>query len=189
MDIKHIIVAITGASGAVYGIRLLEALQATEGIETHLVLSSWAERTIGIETTYSVEEVRALADHLYDYHDLAARISSGSFRTHGMVIAPCSMKSVASITCGYSENLISRAADVMIKEHRTLVLVPRETPLNVIHLENMTKLAQLGVVMLPPVPGFYARPKSIDDIVNHTVGKILDQLGIEHSLFTRWEGC
>ena len=186
---KHIIIAITGASGAIYGIRLLEALQAAEDIETHLILSSWAERTIGIETTYTVAEVRALADNLYDYHDLVARISSGSFRSYGMVIAPCSMKSVSSIACGYSENLISRAADVMIKEHRKLVLVPRETPLNVIHLENMTKLARLGVVMLPPVPGFYAHPESIDDIVDHTVGKILDQLGIEHSLFTRWEGC
>ncbi|EGO64359.1 UbiX family flavin prenyltransferase [Acetonema longum] len=187
MKPKRIIVAITGASGAILGIRILEELRRLE-VETHLVLSQWAERTIRMETDYTVEQVRSLAGVCHPVDDLAASISSGSFHTDGMVIAPCSMKTLAAIACGFSYNLISRAADVAIKEKRRLVLVPRETPLSSIHLQNMLALSNNGVVLLPPCVGFYTRPDTVEAIVNHLTGKILDVLGFEHQLFPRWTG-
>lgn len=181
----RIIVGITGASGAIYGIRMLEALNDA-GFEVHLILSSWAEKTIAIETDYKIEEVRSLATPVYSASNQAAIISSGSFNTDGMIIAPCSMKSLAAISHGYADNLISRAADVVLKERRKLVLIPRETPLNAIHLENMLRLSQLGATILPPIPAFYNHPKTVTDIVNHTVSRTLDQFGIDNSLTKRW---
>jgi flavin prenyltransferase len=181
----RLIVGMTGASGAVLGIRLLDALRALP-VETHLVLSQWARATIETETGYSVRQVHALADHVYGVRDQAAAISSGSFRTDGMVVIPCSMKTLAAIRTGYGEGLIARAADVTIKEHKPLVLVPRELPLSVIHLENMLALARLGVVMAPPVPAFYQRPASVDDIIDHIVARVLDQLGLEQPGTSRW---
>ncbi|MCS6767682.1 MAG: UbiX family flavin prenyltransferase [Candidatus Nitrosocaldus sp.] len=183
----RILVCISGGSGVVYGIRLLEALK-TLGVESHLIMSRWAEECIRLETDLSVEAVRALADHVYSNEDLAARPSSGSFKLDGTVIIPCSMKTLASIALGLDETLISRAAMVAMKESRKLVLVPRETPLTAVHIEHMLNLARLGVVILPAMPGFYHRPRSIDDLINHIVGKVLDQFGIEHDLFRRWEG-
>lgn len=183
--LMKIIVGISGASGAIYGIRLLEELKKRE-IESHLVISKWGTVTIGKETDYSVEQVMSLADKVYDEDNLGAAISSGSFKNNGMVIAPCSMKTLSGIANGYAEELIIRAADVCIKERRRLIILARETPLNPIHLENMLKLSRLGVTIMPPVPAFYANPKTLDDIVNHTVGRILDQLDIDNQLFTRW---
>jgi 4-hydroxy-3-polyprenylbenzoate decarboxylase len=183
----RLVVGMTGATGAVLGIRLLQALRALS-VETHLVISQWARATIETETGYSVREVRALADHAYGAGDQAAAISSGSFRTDGMVVIPCSMKTLAAIRTGYGEGLIARAADVTIKERKPLVLVPREMPLSVIHLENMLALARLGVIMAPPVPAFYQRPASIEDLVDHIVARVLDQLGLELPGTTRWPG-
>lgn len=183
----RIIVAITGASGAVYGITLLEALKELE-VETHLVLSRQAEGIIAVETAYTAGDVRALASCAYSENDFDAPVASGSFLHHGMVIAPCSMKTLAGIAAGYAENLIQRAADVTVKEGRRLVLVPRESPFSAIHLENMLKLARLGVVIAPPVPAFYHRPQSILDLVEFSVGRILDLLGVENHLFQRWSG-
>lgn len=182
---KKIVVGISGATGAIYGIRILEALRDC-GVETHLILSSWAEKTIKIETSYSVEEVKSLATQVHSSSNQAAIISSGSFITDGMIIAPCSMKSLASISYGLADNLLSRAADVILKERRKLVIVPREAPLSEIHLENMLRLARMGSVILPPMPAFYNKPKSIDDIVNHTVSRVLDQFGIDNDLTNRW---
>ena len=184
--VKRIIVAISGASGAIYGIRLLNALQK-ERVETHLIISRWARETIREETSYSVESIEKLANYSYDVRDLTTPLSSGSFLIHGMVVIPCSMKTLAAIACGYVENLIARAADITIKESRELVLVPRETPLNAIHLENMLKLSKLGVVILPPMPAFYTKPSNIDDLIKHTIGKVLDQLGIDNSIYKRWK--
>jgi polyprenyl P-hydroxybenzoate/phenylacrylic acid decarboxylase-like protein len=183
---KNIVVAMTGASGAIYGIRLLEEIGKSRDWETHLIISRWAEETIRLETDYSVDQVTGLADRSYDENDLAAPISSGSFPTEAMVIVPASMKTLAAIACGFDSTLIVRAADVAIKEKRQLIVVPREAPLSVIHLRNLTTLASAGVSVVPPVPGFYSKPETIDDIINHTVGKILDQLKIPHSLYTRW---
>src|SRR5690625_3319504 len=180
-----IVVGISGASGDIYGIRVLEALKE-HGVETHLIISSWAEKTITVETSYKVDEVKSLATHVYSSANQAALISSGSFRTDGMVIAPCSMKSLASISYGLADNLITRAADVILKEKRRLVLIPREAPLNEIHLENMHRLARMGATIMPPMPAFYNKPKSIDDIINHTVSRTLDQLNIENNLTDRW---
>lgn len=182
----RLVVAITGATGAIYGIRLLEALK-DRGMESCLVVSKWAERTITAETSHSVDDVRSLSTHWYEPDDLAAPISSGSYATAGMVIAPCSMKTLGAIANGYSDNLVARAADVTMKERRPLVLVPRETPLSAIHLENMLKLARLGVTIMPPMPAFYCNPQSVDDIVNHLVGKVLDVFGVDHNLFRRWK--
>jgi 4-hydroxy-3-polyprenylbenzoate decarboxylase len=182
----RLVVAISGASGAIYGIRTLEALKMY-GVESHLILSKWAEATIKIETSYSLEDVKQLATVVYSSADQAAKISSGSFHVDGMIIAPCSMKTLSSVAHGLAVNLVSRAADVTLKERRKLVMVPRETPFNDIHLENMLKLSRMGVVMLPPVPGFYNHPKTIDDIVNHTIARILDQFHIENNLTTRWK--
>lgn len=180
------VVAMTGATGAALGIRLLEVLGQL-GVETHLILSDWARATIKIETDTSVDEVRALASHAYSARDLAAILSSGSFRTDGMVVCPCSMKTLSAIRIGFSDNLITRAADVTLKEHRKLVLVAREAPLSEIHLENMHYLARAGAVIFPPTVAYYARPASVDEVTDYVVGRVMDQLGIEHSLIKRWK--
>lgn len=182
-----LIVGITGASGAIYGIRMLEALRSS-GVERHLVLTKWAEATIALETSYDLAQVCQLANAYYPPGNQAARISSGSFMTDGMVVVPCSMKTVAAIRHGLSDNLLTRAADVTLKEARPLVLVPRESPLSAIHLENLTDLAKMGVRIVPPMPAFYNYPTSVDDVINHTIGRILDQLGIPNDWSTRWEG-
>jgi 4-hydroxy-3-polyprenylbenzoate decarboxylase len=181
-----IVVGITGSSGVIYGIKLLYFLKKSE-IETHIVLSKWAEKNIEIETDERVAEVKKLASFEYKENDMAASISSGSFKTDGMIIIPCSMKTLASIANGYDDNLISRAASVTIKENRKLVIVPRETPLSQIHLSNMLKLARIGVTILPAMPGFYHRPKTVNDLILHIVGKTLDQFEINNEVFKRWE--
>ena len=173
-----IIVAITGATGAIYGVRILQRLREA-GAESHLVISRWGARTLLHETPYSREQVEALATVTYAPGDMGAAISSGSFRTDGMVIAPCSAKTLAAIAHGFGENLVHRAADVVLKERRKLVLVVREAPLSDIHLENMLKLSRMGAVILPPMPAFYNNPRSLTDIVDHTVARMLDQFGIE----------
>lgn len=184
---KRIIIGITGASGAIYGVRTLQALRAAGGIETHLVLSPSGKRTIIEETDWSVEEVEALADVAHAHRDIGASIASGSFRTAGMLVAPCSIKTLSGIVNSYDDNLLTRAADVCLKERRTLVLLVRETPLHLGHIELLAQAARYGAVVLPPVPAFYHRPQTIDDIVNHSVGKALDQFGIAHQLFKRWK--
>jgi 4-hydroxy-3-polyprenylbenzoate decarboxylase len=183
----RLILAITGSSGVIYGIKVLEILSNLK-IETHLIISEWGERNVQIETERSVEFVKSLATKQYSSDNMAAPISSGSFITDGMAIVPCSMKTLSSIANGYDDNLVSRAASVCIKESRKLVIVPRETPLSRIHLQNMSKLADIGVIVLPAMPGFYHRPKSIDDLVTHIAGKILDQFDIDHNVFKRWGG-
>lgn len=183
-----LIVAITGASGAIYGIRLLKVLSQKKNIETHLIISGAAETVIRSETDYTIEEIKSLANFAYAVNDLGARLASGSFKRDGMVIAPCSIKTMSAIAHSYSDNLIVRAADVTLKERGKLVLLVRETPLHLGHLRNMERLAEMGAVILPPVPAFYHQPKTIDDIVDHIVGKTLDVLGIEHNLFQRWSG-
>jgi 4-hydroxy-3-polyprenylbenzoate decarboxylase len=183
---RRLIVAMTGASGTILGVRLLEMLQGT-GIETHLVMSRWAARTLVHETAYTPDKVQALASVVHPLTDQGAAISSGSFLTMGMVVVPCSTRTLAAIAHGFGDNLIHRAADVVLKERRKLVLAVRESPLSEIHLKNMLELSRMGVVICPPVPGFYARPKSIDEMVDHTVVRILDQLGI-HVEAHRWAG-
>ncbi|MSO52093.1 MAG: phenolic acid decarboxylase subunit B [Acidobacterium sp.] len=183
---QRLIVAITGASGTIYGVRLLEMLQST-GIETHLVMSRWGARTLVHETSYTPEQVTKLATVVHPLTDQGATISSGSFVTMGMVIAPCSVRTLAAIAHGLGDNLIHRAADVVLKERRKLVLAVREAPLSEIHLENMLKLSRMGVVISPPMPALYSRPKTIDDMVNYTCVRLLDQLGI-HIETTRWAG-
>ena len=183
----RLIVALTGATGAMYGVRLLERLRDA-GAETHLVISRWGARTLLHETPYTREQVEALATVSYQSNDMGAAISSGSYKTDGMVIAPCSAKTLAAIAHGFGENLVHRAADVALKERRRLVLAVREAPLSDIHLENMLRLSRSGAVILPPMPAFYNHPQTIDDIVDHTVGRILDQFGIEVSGATRWSG-
>ncbi|NLI11345.1 UbiX family flavin prenyltransferase [Pelotomaculum propionicicum] len=182
---KKIIIAISGASGAIYGIRLLEEL-IKKGAETHLIISGAAKETIMMETNYSLEELEKNAHHYYNNKNIAAAPASGSFLHDGMVIAPCSMKTLSAIAHGYADNLINRAADVTIKEKRRLILVTRETPLSVIHLENMLKLARLGVFIMPPVTSFYHRPQTVEDIIDQLTGRLLDELGIENSLARRW---
>ena len=184
---RGIIVGISGASGVLYGIRLLEALKAVEGVETHLVMSPSAGRTIIEETDYKLDQVRDLADVVYPHADIGAAISSGSFRTSGMIVAPCSIKSLSGIVNSYNDNLLTRAADVCLKERRPLVLMVREAPLHLGHLELLVRAAQYGAIILPPAPAFYSRPQSIDDIVNHSVGKALDLLDIPHALMKRWK--
>jgi len=181
----RLVVGITGSSGVIYGIKVLEVLLKIK-IETHLIISQWGERNVQIETDKSVEFVKSLATRYYNNDDMAAPISSGSFKTDGMAIVPCSMKTLSSIANGYDDNLVSRAAGVCIKESRRLVIVPRETPLSKIHLQNMISLADIGVIVLPAMPGFYQRPKSMDDLITHIAGKILDQFGIEHNIYRRW---
>jgi len=182
---SRIVVAITGSTGAIFGIRTLEALRDL-GIETHLILSAWGEKTIQIETDYKVEEVQKLAVVCHDYRNQAASISSGSYPTAGMVIAPCSMKTLAAIAHGLADNLVHRAADVVLKERRKLVLLAREMPLHQVHLQNMITLTQMGAVILPPMPAFYNHPQNLDDMVNHIVARTLDQFGIENNLTRRW---
>ncbi len=184
---KKIIIGMSGASGAIYGIRLLEALKAIEGVETHLILSPSAGRTVAEETDYKLEYVRSLADVVYPHGDIGAAVASGSFRTAGMIVAPCSIKSLSGIVQSYNDNLLTRAADVCLKERRPLILMIRETPLHLGHLELLAQAARYGAVLLPPVPAFYNRPQTLDDIVNHSVGKALDQLHIDHNLFRRWK--
>lgn len=180
-----LIIGITGSTGVIYGVRLLEVLKE-KNIQTHLIISEWAKKCLAMETSFTIDYVKSLATSISDEENMAASISSGTHKVDGMIIVPCTMKTLSSIAVGYDETLISRAAGVTLKESRKLVLVPRETPLTAINLENMLKLARLGVVILPPVPGFYTKPKTIDEIVNHTVGKCLDQFHIEHDLYKRW---
>lgn len=181
------IVAITGASGAIYGIRLLEILRDLN-IETHLIVSKAANITISTETSFSINDVKQIADHNYNPNDIAAKIASGSFKVKGMIIAPCSMKTLASIASGFEDDLISRAASVVIKEQKKLALMVRETPLSAIHLENMLRLAKIGVAICPPVPAYYNHPKALEDIVNHSVSRVLDLFNIETDLIKRWKG-
>jgi 4-hydroxy-3-polyprenylbenzoate decarboxylase len=184
---RRLIVGMTGSTGAVFGIRLLEALKHAE-VESHLIISKWAQRTIEHETRHTIEQVRALATVVHSQGDMGASISSGSFITEGMVVIPCSVRTLGGIANGYGEHLVHRAADVILKERRRLVLVVRETPLSEVHLENMLKLARMGVVMLPPMPAFYNHPKTVDDIVDHIVFRVLDQFGIATPFAKRWDG-
>jgi flavin prenyltransferase len=184
----RLVVGITGATGAVLGVRLLEVLGGLDGVETHLVMSRWARTSIELETGYTAREVAKLADVAYARGDQAAAISSGSFTTGGMVVIPCSMKTLAGIRAGYAEGLLGRAADVTLKERRPLVLVPRETPLSVIHLENMLSLARMGVAIVPPMPAFYNHPEAVGDIVDHFIARVLDQFGLAAPTANRWTG-
>lgn len=188
---KRLIIGISGASGVIYGVRMLQVLQQVAEVETHLVISNAARQTLALETDYALREVQALADVVHDVRDIAASISSGSFKTAGMVILPCSMKTLSGIVHSYSDGLLTRAADVVLKERRQLVLCVRETPLHLGHLRMMTTAAELGAVIMPLVPAFYHRPVQVMDIVDQTVNRILDQFGIELAvdLFTRWQGA
>ena len=184
-SVLRLIVGITGSTGATYGLRILEVLRDA-GVKTHLIMSEWGEKCIAMETGHNAEYARSLATTHSDEKNMASSVSSGTHRTDGMIVAPCSMKTLSAIANGYDDTLVARAAGVTIKESRKLVLVARETPLSAIHLENMLKLARIGVVILPPVTEFYTSPRTIEDVVNHGVGKCLDQFGIEHSLYRRW---
>ena len=183
---RRIVIGVTGASGSAYAYRALEVLRDMKDVETHLVVSRQAARTIELETNKSVKDFEALADTVYEHGDLAAAISSGSFITEGMLVIPCSMGSASAIAYSLNANLLVRAADVCLKERRKLVLVVRETPLHAGHLRTLTRLAEIGAVIMPPMPALYANPKSVEDVVAHGVGKALDQFGIEHNLFERW---
>ncbi|EPQ2423099.1 UbiX family flavin prenyltransferase [Enterobacter hormaechei] len=186
---KRLIVGISGASGAIYGIRLLQVLRDVAGVETHLVMSQAARQTLSLETDLSLRDVQALSDVVHDARDIAASISSGSFKTAGMVILPCSIKTLSGIVNSYTDTLVTRAADVVLKERRPLVLCVRETPLHLGHLRLMTQAAELGAVIMPPVPAFYHRPQTLDDVINQTVNRVLDQFDIDlpEDLFTRWQ--
>lgn len=183
-----VIVGITGATGAVLGVRLLQALGRCDGVETHLLVSKWGQQTLEHETPHALQDVRAMASVSHATGDLGATIASGSFLTDAMVVAPCSMRTLAAIAHGLSDNLIQRAADVIIKERRRLILLPREMPLSAIHLDNMLTLARLGVTIMPPVPAFYNHPATVDDIVDHIVARVLDQLGLDAGTARRWDG-
>lgn len=182
---KRIVIGITGGSGSIYGIRLLEKLKELE-VETHLIISKWGETTMRVETPYSLAEVKKMATVYHENDNLAASISSGSFRVDGMIIAPCSMKSLAEIATGVTSNLITRSADVMLKERKKLILMARESPLNLIHIRNMETAAQAGAVIFPPVPAFYNKPQTIDDIVDQTIGRVLDQFDLSPDWIKRW---
>lgn len=184
---KRIIVGVSGATGIIYGIRLLEVLKDIK-VEANLILTEAAKKNILLETNFTVEEVERLAPKVHDIDDLAAPVSSGSFKTDGMVIVPCSIKTLSGVAYSYNENLLIRAADVTLKERRKLILVVRETPLHKGHLELMSRVADLGGIILPPIPAFYHSPRRIEDLIDHTIGKILDLMGIDHSLYTRWKG-
>jgi 4-hydroxy-3-polyprenylbenzoate decarboxylase len=184
----RLIVGISGASGVIYGIRLLEALSCLEGVEVHAVISRGARLNISLETEWRVEDVEALADVVYGERNLAASISSGSFLTDGMVIAPCSMKTLSGVVNSYADNLLVRAADVVLKERRRLVLVPRESPLHVGHTRLLHEAAVMGAIICPPMPAFYTSPRSVDDIIDHSVGRILDLFGLESGRVRRWSG-
>ena len=184
-----VIVGISGASGVIYGIRLLQALRESQGVETHLVLSATGKLNIRLETDFKVPEVEALAGRVHDDRNLAACISSGSFRSDAMLVVPCSMKSLSGIVNSYSDTLLTRAADVTLKDRRPLILVPRETPLHLGHCKLLYEAAQLGAIIAPPMPAFYNKPASVEDIVDHTVGRLLDLLGLESGLVRRWGGA
>ena len=187
---KRLVIGIAGASGVIYAVRLLEVLRDVPNVETHLVLSDAARQTIGYETNFTVEKVMELADVQHSIKNIAASISSGSFKTMGMVVVPCSMKTLSGIAMSFSDNLLLRAADVTLKDRRPLVLLPRETPLHLGHLRLMVQVSEMGAILLPPMPAFYHRPKTVDDIINQTVNRVLDVLEIEleHDLFDRWAG-
>ncbi|MGH8807382.1 MAG: UbiX family flavin prenyltransferase [Noviherbaspirillum sp.] len=188
MPDKRLIIAITGATGAVYGVRLLQVLRETPGIETHLLISDAGVLNLHQELDMGRKDVEALADVVHNVRDIGASIASGSFQSEGMIVAPCSMRTLASIALGLSDNLITRAADVTLKERRRLVLMVRETPFNLAHLRNMTAVTEMGGVIFPPLPGFYQRPQSIAEMVDHTVGRVLDLFAIPHALTPRWNG-
>ena len=185
---KRLIVAITGASGARYGVRLLELLRASEGIETHLMISDAAALNLHHELDVKRKDIEALAHHVHSVRDIGACVASGSSRADGMVIAPCSMKTLASVAHGMCDNLITRAADVTLKERRRLVLLVRETPFNLAHLRNMTAVTEMGGIIFPPLPALYQRPQSIEEMIDHTVGRVMDMLGLEQSLAPEWNG-
>ena len=184
----RILIGMNGATGVIYGIRLLQVLKRIESVETHLIVSSAAEQTIEIETEYKASEIKALANFCYAIDDIGACLASGSFRRDGMIIAPCSMKTLSALAHAYADNLLTRAADVTLKERSKLVLLVRETPLHLGHLRNMVSITEMGGIVMPPLPAFYHKPQTIQDIVDHSVGKALDLLNIEHNLFERWSG-
>jgi len=185
---KRLIVGISGASGSIYGIRMLEVLKTISGVESHLVMSPSAKRVLELETSYTAEYVEDLADEVHNYRNQAASISSGSFKTDGMVVAPCSMKTLSAIVNSYADSLLVRAADVVLKERRPLVLMPREVPMHVGHCKLLYEAAQLGAVIAPPIPAFYSQPKTIDDLVNHSIGRILDLFDLDAGIIKRWVG-
>jgi 4-hydroxy-3-polyprenylbenzoate decarboxylase len=184
---QRLIIGMTGSTGAIFGVRMLEALKGSD-VESHLIISKWAQRTLEHETRYSIEQVKGLASVVHSPGDMGASISSGSFKTDGMAVIPCSVRTLGAIANGYGEHLVHRAADVVLKERRRLVLLVRETPLSEVHLENMLKLARMGVSIVPPMPAFYNHPQSVDDIVNHIVARVLDQFGIPAPFAKRWDG-
>ncbi len=183
-----IVVGINGSSGVIYGIRLLQVLEGIEDLETHLVVTHAAEQTIEIETEYMMGEIRTMANYCYRIDDLTACLASGSFKHDGMIVAPCSMKTLSALAHSYANNLLTRAADVTLKERRRLLLLVRETPLHLGHLKNMVSITQMGGIIMPPIPAFYHKPRTLQDIVDHTIGKALDLFNIEHNLFNRWSG-
>jgi len=183
-----LIVGITGATGVIYGIRLLEVLSANKEIETHLIISKAGAQNIRYETDWKLEQVTALADFYYDIDDIGAKLASGSFKRDGMIIAPCSMKTLSALANSYADNLLTRSADVTLKERKRLVLLVRETPLHLGHLRNMEKLTEMGAVVFPPVPAFYYKPRTIQELIDHTIGKVLNIFDIKHNLFPRWSG-
>jgi flavin prenyltransferase len=185
---KRLIVAITGATGAIYGVRLLQVLRAAPGVETHLLVSDAGVLNLHQELDMNRKDVEALAHVVHNVRDIGASIASGSFQSDGMIVAPCSMKTLAAIAHGYSDNLITRAADVVLKERRRLVLMVRETPFNLAHLRNMTAVTEMGGIIFPPLPGFYHRPQSIEQMIDHTIGRILDLSDLPHNLAPRWNG-
>lgn len=184
---RRIVLGVSGASGVIYGIRLLEVLKQAS-VEVHLVMTPAAKITIAAETGYSAEAVEKMASTVHRFNDISATLASGSYKTDGMVIVPCSMHTLGALASGYADNLLVRAAEVTLKERRPLIVVPRETPLTLIHIENMERIARAGAIVLPAMPAFYERPKTIDELVDHLVGKILDLLGIDNELFKRWSG-
>lgn len=185
---KRLIIGMSGASGLIYGIRFLEILKTVAEVETHLVLTTSAKLNIAIETDWQIGDVKALADHTHSVKDMAASISSGSFRTDGMIVAPCSMKTLSGIVHSYADNLLVRAADVVLKEKRRLVLMPRESPLHAGHCELLLKACQLGAIIAPPMPALYNNPQTIDDLINHSVGRVLDLFDIDPGMVKRWQG-
>ena len=183
-----LIIGITGATGVIYGIRLLEVLAAKKDIKTHLVISNAGEINIKYETDWKIEAIRALADYSYDVKDIGACLASGSFKRDGMIVAPCSIKTLSALSNSFTENLLIRAGDVTLKERKRLVLLVRETPLHLGHIRNMERLTEMGAIIMPPVPAFYHKPETVQEIIDHTVGKVLDIFDIEHNLFQRWSG-
>jgi flavin prenyltransferase len=184
----RLVVGITGASGVIYGIRLLQALSRAKDVETHLVISEAAEENILYETDWTIDKIKGLANYTYDVTDIGAAPSSGSFKRDGMIVIPCSIKTMAALSISYNENLIVRAGDVTLKERKPLVLLVRETPFHSGHLESMLKLSRMGAIIMPPIPAFYHKPKMIDDLINHSVGRVLEVFNIEHNLYERWTG-